>query len=220
MLKAAALLISLGSFAGVCSAAACLPGTITTYETAGSCTVDGVTFSTFSVIESSPGDQSSEFLLSPASSGGAGFDVTYVPGSTTSTVDFGIQYSFDPPPAIGSARLRLDVEGSVTVTEGICPGGNFTSDAANAAGCLIGNLDPVPVILTVSNPGTLDASATFTPVTDGQVRLIIHLDGTPADPAGFDTITATLASAPEPATFALLLPGLIAIAAYKRRALR
>jgi hypothetical protein len=51
--------------------------------------------------------------------------------------------------------------------------------------------------------------------------LIIHLDGTPSDPAGFDGIDATLSSpatAPEPATWVLLFGGLIAVGAYKRAA--
>ncbi len=221
MLKTAFLLVFLGSFAGVYGAP-CLPGTITSYEalSSGGCTVGGVTFSNFSLLEDSA-SESNDFLISPSVLSSPGFDISYLLGSTTSVVDYAIQYSFDPPPAIGSAFLGLDVEGSVTVTEGICPGGVFTSDAHNPTGCIpTGSLlDPPPVVLTVSNPnGNLNAYATFPPVTVGEVRLVFNLDGTPTDPAGFTTVSATLSSTPEPATFVLLLSGLIGIGVYKRKA--
>ncbi len=221
MIKIVALLGFLGAFTAAYGSP-CVSGDIASYAALGSsgCTIGALTVSDFSLFEESPSGQASNFIISP-SDAGVGVNLAYTPGSTTGVVDYGIQYTFDPPPAIGSASLSMDVEGNVNVTEGICPGGNFTSDPLNTAGCLIGNLDPTPVILTVSFPnGNLQDSATFSPVTNGQVRLIVHMDGTPTDPAGFEGIDATLSNSPEPATFVLLLGGLIAVGVYKRAAFK
>lgn len=219
LLLATTLGVSMGAYA----APLCAPGTIATYEAtynspASGCMVGAVTFTDFTDLSNAITDN--EFLLS-ASTGEPGFNVTYTGGPVTSFVEYTIQYNFDPPPAIGSAFLSLDPPtGDVTAEEVICPGGNFTASPENPNGCFIGNADPEPVFLNVSNLGNVFfATADFTPVTTGEVRLDIILNGSPDAPANFDTVGADV-GAPEPATFALLFAGLAGLGtiAYKRKA--
>ena len=232
MVKTLIFMAALGAASSVFGAAVgpgpapCTPGVITSYEALGStgCTVDGVTFYSFSVLtdyDSGGGaiDPALRFTISPSGTGAAGFDLSFA-GTTSDLIYYDIQYSFDPPPAIGSAFLGLDVEGSVNITEGICPGGVFTQGPDSTNTCNDNGLDPPAVVLGVSNtPGDTTAYATFTPVTQGQIRLLVTLDGTTSQgAAGFNTLTATVGT-PEPATFGLLLAGLAALgaAAYRRK---
>lgn len=234
----------------------CLTGTVADYETlygpgAGTCSVGQVTYSNFTIIYSSPAaipQTGSDMIVTPVSSSGNGFSFTY--GPVTSTVSFELQYDFDPPPAIGSAEIRIATppggppaaQGGVDAFESICPGSTFAtgcsgisyissfskiSSFSSPAGLSPAYTDPVPVTLDVHHDfngevDILDDSAPIDPpVTNGEIQLSLTLDGTPTDPAGFQGLGVTESfAAPEPETFSLLFIGLALVIACRFAVIR
>jgi hypothetical protein len=225
MRKAVLLTLFLGLVATAYSSP-CTTGTLATYQgLADGCSIGLITYTNFlflggSSAGSTPTPTASQITLTPINSGSQqGFAFMY-PVVTSNLVDFALQYDFDPPPAIGEAFLDLDVQGYVDIQEAICPNGNFTFNPNNPAGCFIGEIDPEPILLGVNSQANLtDFALVDPPAQTGQIRVTFELDGTRGfGPSGFDSVQATTSFVPEPATFALLLSGLLAVGLRRRKA--
>jgi hypothetical protein len=142
------------------------------------------------------------------------------------TASYFINYSYfiDPGPILEGAELTLD-PGNVTITQFFCNDMNLVSPGPSPSCASVNRDQPLgpPQTLTVTT-GNPNASIVFNPpaLQFGSIETEIALDGTDG-PANFDSISSSLRvidSAPEPATCALALTGLLALGVRRKVASR
>jgi hypothetical protein len=198
-------------------------------NTTGGCTVGDLTFLRFTAptptITGSPTVASdSQIILTPIlTADGGGFAFSASSGDTnlfsisspsgTTSVTYYINYSVDPAPVVAGSDLTLDPPfGNVSVTQVYC-----TSDVL-VDNCALG----VESQQTVTTAST-NSSITFPdPSSFVDIATDISLSATPGNPAGFDSINASVSTAavtnvPEPSSVLMLSAGSLALLSLLRR---
>jgi len=215
-MKRTLLLVALGL--AMCSVAkadsACTTATLSTYLAAGfSCTLDGLTFSSFSASFNQSGGA--------ANPGAAGITITptlaglvfdFTGGwvvSSGQTLDTIVRFTIDSAsPIISDLSLTLVAAG--------CSGPGavgLTENAASVGASLFTSCTNGSVDLTTH-------TATFSPVSSLTVVKDLTLSGGTTGSASVSEFTNAVSDVPEPGTLALFGTGLLGLASLIRRKLR
>ena len=221
----------------------CVPGSLATYQGMSTpCGIGQLSFDSFAFPNPpAGGDDATQIWLTPVP---GGFTVqqtldggaTFSQFTSTSPITYEIDYRFiiDPATAAG-ADLSMDPPfGDVSIDEFYCNDSVFNSDGF----CQTQTGGFRPDHLNVhTNPGSTDpcidplngGNTCFSSIifqnpgfSFGNVEILIHLNGSSTNPAGFDSLTQStdLTGLPEPAPVALILGGLLLIPGCRRFAVQ
>jgi len=212
----------------------CAQATVSTYDAGGfQCTIDGYTLEDFSFSNSTTGGapllSASDIVLTPSTtSGGMLFVFSPAEGSEFNVPEGDAQYIFqyelDPLlPQVMGTSIDTGPNDPVTLIGQFCGNGTVapyvSGDPTSCSGTNTSGIFPKELEVTGNDQSATGNFPVL--VTDLDTQLILNLDG-PASIQFFETgvnIVGTGNAVPEPSTALWLVPGMLALAWLRKRAI-